>query len=196
MTTLAAREPIATWARAAWLTAGLGSASVARSAFNGTGAAGGFASGAAFGVAILILAVVAGWRSDRPQARSVAVGIAGGLVLVAVPFLLGPTSRAVAGIRPEPFLVWALVTALVATAEEAMLRGALLSALDDAGGPILAVTGSSAAFALMHVPVYGWGVVPIDLAAGVLLAGLRYVSGGTLAPTVAHLLADLATWWL
>ena len=52
------------------------------------------------------------------------------------------------------------------------------------------------AFALMHVPVYGWGVVPVDLAAGVLLAGLRYLTGGTAAPTMAHLLADLATWWL
>jgi membrane protease YdiL (CAAX protease family) len=196
LTALTARAPIATWTRAAWLTAGLGSAAVARSAFNGTGAAGGFASGAAFGVTILILAVVAGWRSGRPRASSVAVGVGGGLVLVAVPLLLGPTSRATVGIRPEPFLVWALVTALVATAEEAMLRGALLSALDDAGGPILAVIGSSVAFAVMHVPLYGWGVVPIDLGAGVLLAGLRYVSGGTLAPTVAHLLADLATWWL
>ena len=115
---------------------------------------------------------------------------------MAVPLLVGPASRAVIGMRAEPFVAWVVVTALVATAEEAMLRGAILSALDEAGGPILAVIGSSAAFALMHVPLYGWGVVPIDLAAGVLLAGLRYLTGGTAAPTVAHLLADLATWWL
>ena len=123
-------------------------------------------------------------------------GRRGGLVLVAVPLLVGPASRAVTGMRAEPFVAWLAVTALVATAEEAMLRSAILSALDEAGGPVLAVIGSSTAFALMHVPLYGWGVVPIDLAAGVLLAGLRYLSGGIAAPTVAHLIADLATWWL
>jgi hypothetical protein len=48
----------------------------------------------------------------------------------------------------------------------------------------------------MHVPLYGWGVVPVDLAAGVWLAGLRLAGGGVGAPVVAHLLADLAGWWL
>jgi membrane protease YdiL (CAAX protease family) len=98
--------------------------------------------------------------------------------------------------RPDPFVAWFLVTAVVVTAEEALLRGALLAALDQAAGPLVAVVISSLAFALMHVPLYGWGVVPIDLAAGVWLAGLRYLTGGTAAPTVAHLLADLATRWL
>ncbi len=196
LTALALRGSTAAWTRAAWLAAGLGAVAVARSAFNGTGTAGGFLSGSLFGITLLILAFVGGWRPGPPRLASLVTGVVGGLVLVAVPALLGPPSRVVTAMRPEPFLIWVAVTGLVASAEEALLRGALLSALDEAGGPPLAVIGSSAAFALMHAPLYGWGVVPIDLAAGVLLAGLRYLTGGTAAPTAAHLLADLATWWL
>ena len=196
MTALAARASNTAWTRSALLAAGLGAAAVARSAFNGTGSVGAFLSGTVFGMTLMALALVGSWRPARPGLRSLVVGSVGGLILVAVPLLVGPASRAVTGMRAEPFVAWLAVTALVATAEEALLRGALLAALDEAGGTLLAVIGSSAAFALMHVPVYGWGVVPIDLAAGVLLAGLRYLTGGTAAPTVAHLLADLASWWL
>jgi len=196
LTNLAASWPTSAWHRAAWLSAGLGAAALARSAFIGAGTVGAFVVGTIFGLTLLSLAVAAGWRPTRPRLASLGVGIVGGLILIGIPELVGPSSRAVIGIRPDPFLAWVAVTALVVTAEEALLRGALLSALDAAGGPAVAVAASSAAFALMHVPVYGWGVVPIDLAAGALLAGLRYLTGGTAAPTMAHLLADMATWWL
>jgi membrane protease YdiL (CAAX protease family) len=55
---------------------------------------------------------------------------------------------------------------------------------------------TSLAFALMHVPIYGWGVVPLDLAVGLALGGLRLATGTVLAPIAAHAVADLATWWL
>ena len=196
MTTLAASWPTSAWNRAAWLSAGLGAAALARSAFIGTGSAGGFLVGTVFALTLLGLALAAGWRPILPRLGPLGVGVVGGLILIGIPELVGPSSRAVIGMRPDPFLAWVAVTALVVTAEEALLRGALLSALDAAGGPAVAVVGSTIAFALMHVPVYGWGVVPIDLAAGSFLAGLRYLTGGTAAPTMAHLLADLATWWL
>jgi membrane protease YdiL (CAAX protease family) len=51
-------------------------------------------------------------------------------------------------------------------------------------------------FALMHVPLYGWHVVPLDLAVGLALGGLRVATRGVAAPAVAHAVADLATWWL
>src|SRR5207248_6386188 len=161
-----------------------------------TGTAGAFLVGTVFGLTLLRLALAAGWRPALPRLGSLGVGLGGGLLLIGIPELVGPSTRAVIGIRPDPFLAWVVVTALVVAAEEAILRGALFSVLDEAGGPVVAVAASSVAFALMHVPVYGWGVVPIDLAAGVLLAGLRYLTGGTAAPTMAHLLADMATWWL
>ena len=52
------------------------------------------------------------------------------------------------------------------------------------------------AFALLHVPLYGWHVVPLDLAVGLVFAGLRLATGSAAAPAVAHSVADLATWWL
>jgi len=84
----------------------------------------------------------------------------------------------------------------VAGAEEIAFRGALLDALAEWGGWPAAVVLSSLVFALVHVPLYGWGVVPLDFAAGVWFAGLRLLTGSVAAPAAAHVLADLATWWL
>jgi membrane protease YdiL (CAAX protease family) len=61
---------------------------------------------------------------------------------------------------------------------------------------VLAVAVPSLAFALMHVPLYGWQVVPLDLGVGVWLGGLRLATGGVAAPAMAHGLADLSTWWI
>ena len=104
--------------------------------------------------------------------------------------LAGPAAAAM------PLGPWALATCLVALGEEALLRGALLDAFEARLGLPWAVVLTSAAFALMHVPLYGWQVVPLDLGAGLWFAGLRLVTGGTAAPVVAHALADLATYWL
>ncbi len=195
MTALAASRAGSAGQRAVLLGAGLGTAALARAALTGTGAASAYLAGTGFGAALLCLAFAAGWRPARPRAASVGLGILGGLILVGLPLLAGPATRAVTAMRPEPFAAWLVVTALVVTAEEVLLRGAFLSAVDEAAGPAAAVTASSLAFALMHVPLYGWGVVPIDVAAGVWLAALRYLSGGVAAPAVAHFLADLATRW-
>ena len=94
------------------------------------------------------------------------------------------------------FAPWAAVTILVASAEELVLRGALFDDLDGSLGTLGAVVVTSLVFALMHVPLYGWQVVPLDLGVGLWLAGLRLATGGIAAPAVAHSIADLATWWL
>jgi membrane protease YdiL (CAAX protease family) len=88
------------------------------------------------------------------------------------------------------------VTVLVATAEELVLRGALFDKLNGGIGTLGAVLVTSVVFALMHVPLYGWHVVPLDLGVGLWLAGLRLATGGIAAPAIAHTIADLATWWL
>jgi len=91
---------------------------------------------------------------------------------------------------------WAWATALVATAEEAFLRGALFGALQRWRGTDVAVVGAAVAFAALHVPLYGWHAVPLDLAVGLALGALRVVSGSWTAPAVAHVGADLVGWWL
>ena len=184
----------AAWLRAAWLLLALCSAALARAALNGQTTFAAFAAGAAFGVVQLLAATAAGWQVRRPTVRPVLLGVAGGLVLVLLPGITHPGVALPVGMRPQPFAAWVLVTGLVVVAEEALLRGALLDAVREAAGLPAAVVVSSAAFALMHVPLYGWEVVPIDLAAGVWLAGLRLAGGGIGAPAAAHFLADLAGW--
>jgi membrane protease YdiL (CAAX protease family) len=179
-----------------WLLAGLAAASLARAALNGHSAASAFAAGAAFGAALVTMGAVAGWRFARPTAASLLAGVLGGAVLIALPRLADPLMPAIIGMRPEPFAGWLLVTTVVVTGEEVLLRGALFGALERSAGPVAAVAVTSLAFALMHVPLYGWQVVPLDLGVGVWLGGLRLATGGVAAPAMAHWLADLSTWWV
>ncbi len=190
-----ARRP-STACRAAGLTAAIGLAAVARATFNGHAVPTAFAAGALFGVVLLAVAAAAGWRFRRPLPSALAVGVAGGALLVVVPLILHPGAGSIVGMRPQPFWGWAAVTVLVATAEEVAFRGALLDVLTEWGDWQVAVAVSSLAFALVHVPLYGWGVVPLDLTVGVWLAGLRLLTGSVAAPAAAHIVADLATWWL
>jgi membrane protease YdiL (CAAX protease family) len=187
----------ACWADAARIglpALGLVALSILRGAFIGNGPQA-FAAGAIFGVAMLGLGFAAGWRPRTPRPAAVLIGAGGGLVLIAVPVLLH-AARLGIGIRPEPMLLWVAITILVASGEEVVLRGVLLEGLERVIGPVSAVAVTSLLFGLMHVPLYGWMVVPMDVAAGVWLAGLRRLSGGVAAPVVAHVLADLATRWL
>lgn len=180
---------------AIWLLAALGVVAVSRAALNGRAAASAFAAGTVFGIVLLALAMSAGWRPAWPALRGLPLGVLGGAVLVAIPRLFHLGLPAVIGMRPEPFVLWVAVTGLVSVAEEVLLRGALFDALDRAASGMAAVVVTSLAFALMHVPLYGWQVVPLDLGVGIWFAGLRLASGGVAAPATAHLLADLSTWW-
>lgn len=136
----------------------------------------------------------------RRLAIAIAAGAAFGLALVGIA-LLGPalaSSVTVPGLgRPAaPFMPWVAVTLVVASAEEVLLRGVLLDRVRHASGLGGAVVLTSAVFALMHVPLYGWHVVPLDFAVGLGLAGLRLTTRSIVAPVAAHSVADLATWWL
>jgi membrane protease YdiL (CAAX protease family) len=169
----------------------------------------GLVIGALFGVALIAVALGArGWPaiagpSRRPRASAITalgvpigLGLAGGATLVGLALAVrwpGPWIP----LRPAASLApWAVVTVVVATAEELVLRGTLFDALDEGLGLAAAIGGTTIAFALIHVPLYGWHVVPLDLGVGLVLAGLRLLSGGVVAPAIAHALADLATWWL
>jgi membrane protease YdiL (CAAX protease family) len=134
-------------------------------------------------------------RAGGVRARHVAVGIVGALVLCA------PTAlrHVLAGRDVLPldgYLSWALIVTVVAVAEESLLRGSLYSVLELRHGTAVAIAVTSVAFALLHAPVYGWTVVPLDLTVGVWLGALRAVTGSVTAPAVAHTAADLAGWWL
>jgi membrane protease YdiL (CAAX protease family) len=165
---------------AVWLRVAVGGASVARSG----------SAGLVFAGALFVLTLAAGVPA-RPDLRSVGWGVAGAVVLCVPPLLLA------GGHRPGgAFLPWAAIVTVVAVAEEAFLRGALYESLVASRSQLVAVAVTSVCFAALHVPLYGWQAVPLDLAVGLWLGTLRQVSGNWTAPATAHVLADLAGWWL
>jgi membrane protease YdiL (CAAX protease family) len=214
MTVLArARAEVAASRLALPLLLGVGLAGLVAARWAATieASAGGLAVGLAFGMGLVALALTGGARIQRP--RSLRSSIAGGMVVGALLIALALLGMAVAGrlswagpaagpsVGPGAwvaagFAPWAAITVLVATSEELLLRGALFDATERAVGAGVAVVATSLVFALIHVPLYGWHVVPLDLGVGLLLGGLRLVTGGVSAPAAAHTIADLATWWL
>ena len=150
--------------------------------------------GVAFGAGLLAVAIGTGWRAGAVRWQAIAAGLLGGGVLVLLAFLTRPVPHL--WVPAAPFLPWAAITILVATAEEAILRGVLFDRFTRSGGALVALLATTVVFALIHVPVYGWQVLPLDLGVGLLFGGLRLATGGVAAPAVAHALADLATWWL
>lgn len=149
----------------------------------------------AFGVALLVLVAAGGVNSAPGSARTVLWGLGGAAVLCAVP-LWHRLQVSGLDVAPHRFAVWAAVVILVALAEELLLRGALFAAVARGHGENWAIAVSAGAFAALHVPIYGWAVLPLDVAVGVVLGVLRVLAGSVTAPAIAHIGADLAGWWL
>jgi membrane protease YdiL (CAAX protease family) len=139
----------------------------------------------------LLLAVAAAARTRVPVTRRAVSHGAAGAVLLAVPVALLRLGLPLT--NPAGLARWLLVVAVVATAEEVFLRGTLYDAVPD---KTLAICLGACAFALLHVPLYGWHVVPLDLVVGLVLGELRRSSGTAAAPAIAHVGADAAAWFL
>jgi len=142
-----------------------------------------------------VLALVAVGCRARPEVsvRILATGV-GVAALLALPALLHLGIRA--SLPVGDFPAWAVLTTFVAGAEEAFLRGALFDAVHRRSGADAAVVVAAVAFAALHVPLYGWHAVPLDLAVGLVLGATRLVAGTWTAPAIAHIGADLAGWWV
>ena len=152
-------------------------------------------AGVVFGVALLALAIACGLRRPVLNGRQLRYGAGGAAVLCLAPLLhhlVDPGATAPLGLLP----MWAAVVTLVAVAEELLLRGAVYEALTGCWQQPTAIVVTAVAFAVLHIPLYGWSVVPLDLAVGVLLGVVRSVAGSVTAPALTHVLADLAGWWL
>ena len=79
---------------------------------------------------------------------------------------------------------------LAAVAEEAFFRRLVFDVFRP-GGDVSAVVGSALLFAIVHVPVYGLWVLPIDLAAGLVLSWQRWATGTWTVPAATHVVANL-----
>lgn len=154
---------------------------------------------------VLALAV----RAPSPEAVFVTAGV-GALGVIAPAPLAGehdarlPWLWALAlGVLPfAVFAAWfqplparggwiVVVTASVAAVAEELFFRRLVYGWLTRWGPLLAVAGSAVLFAAVHVPVYGPGVLPIDLAAGLVFGWQRWASGTWTVPAATHVLANL-----
>jgi membrane protease YdiL (CAAX protease family) len=175
--------------RAGLLLGGFAVAVGLRVVLGGSGPAQSPGAGLAFAAVLIALAWAA--RTRVPVGVSaLAQGLAGAALLclpVALLHLGTPLTQA------PGFAPWFAVVAVVATAEEVFLRGTLYDAISDKR---LAIVVGAVAFALLHVPLYGWHVVPLDLVVGLVLGELRRSSGTAAAPAVTHVTADAVAWFL
>lgn len=92
---------------------------------------------------------------------------------------------------PLPLSTWAVpLSVLAAVAEEALFRRVTYAWLERWGAP-MAIVGSAALFAVMHVPLYGAAVLPVDLGAGLLFSWQRWATGTWTVPAGTHAAANL-----
>src|SRR5256714_9650395 len=71
------------------------------------------------------------------------------------------------------FWEWAAIAAVIATLEETAIRGALYQRWSEEAGPLIAIVAGALVFALIHLPRYGLGAMPLDTAAGLARGGPR-----------------------
>lgn len=155
------------------------------------------------------LALVARAPSTFAVAVTATVGAVGGLVAVrspernpspafrwAVAVVLGSVPFLIASelimSNPLPRAATAAIAASVvaAVAEEIFFRRLVYGWLER-WGTVLAIFGSAALFAAIHVPIYGLKVLPLDFAAGLIFGWQRRASGSWTAPAVTHVFANL-----
>jgi membrane protease YdiL (CAAX protease family) len=140
-------------------------------------------------LALFVALLAVAWAWPTTTAAPTRATWAGPLVLGTAAFVLGRiviAGRAPAQVSPRFFVLMALA----AVAEEAFFRRLLYNLLLRFG-PTAAVVGSGLAFAAVHVTVYGAWVLPLDLAAGLVLGWQRHASGTWAVPAVTHVLANI-----
>lgn len=123
--------------------------------------------------------------SDAPAGRRVTLGalalgtlaFAGGRALVDVPW------------PPSQLGVALALNGLAAVTEEMFFRRYLYGLLAPFGAGV-AIAVSASAFGLAHVTVWGWWVLPLDLAAGLVLSWQRAASGRWSVPAATHVVAN------
>lgn len=195
MTTIArAFQPRRSGVVAALLITGFGGAVALRVAAGGPMVTQSAPAGLLFAGVLTVLAMIAGVHT-RLTVRHLGVGLAGGFVLC-LPSLVSALAHGRAHPPAGSFAGWAFPVVIVALAEEAFLRGALYDQLQRWRGPVVAVIVTAVLFAGLHVPLYGWSAMPLDLAVGGWLGALRWRTNSWVAPGVAHVAADLAGWFL
>jgi membrane protease YdiL (CAAX protease family) len=140
--------------------------------------------------AIFVVLLTGAWA--WPRLTEVPAGVSAGATALAVGVAAFALGRLLGGGHaPQPLALRVVALgSLAAVAEEAFFRRFVYDVLLP-GGVVLAVFGSAVLFAVVHVTVYGWWVLPIDLGAGLVLSWQRWATGSWKVPALTHVLANL-----
>jgi membrane protease YdiL (CAAX protease family) len=123
-------------------------------------------------------------------APSIGLGLLAGAMLTMPVMFSGVFSA-----RPmAAFAPWATATLMVAALEEGAIRGAVQQLWTEERGVMAGLAAGAVIFAAIHLP-HGLPVMPIDLAVGLVLGGLRLVTGRVLPCVIAHTFADWGAWF-
>ena len=156
-------------------------------------------STAVFAACLLAISLAEGMVPSRPSSAvegrlRVVPGIFAGVVVGLI--LLAPVVTGRISARPlADFWSWAAIAAVIATLEEIAIRGALYQRWFEEAGPVAAIVAGAVVFALIHLPRYGLGAMPLDGAVGLALGGLRAVTGRVMPCAIAHTIADWGAWF-
>jgi membrane protease YdiL (CAAX protease family) len=140
--------------------------------------------------AAALLVPLAADESPREGGGGIALLVGTGVFAVAswlAPGLAGPLGA----VRWAPATAQAAAASIAAgVMEEAFFRRLVYGLLRPLGG-FEAIGGSALLFAAVHVPLYGWATLPLNLAAGLVLGWQRRASGGWSIPAITHGAANL-----
>jgi membrane protease YdiL (CAAX protease family) len=130
-------------------------------------------------------------RGERPNASRAGVI---GVTVIGIAAVVG-AQLLVGHARTVPLAGrFVFLDIVAAVAEEAFFRRLVFGLLRPHGAT-LAIWGTAAMFAVVHLTTYGAWVLPLDFAVGLLFGWQRETSGSWLAPAATHVLANLLVVW-
>jgi hypothetical protein len=144
----------------------------------------------ALGLAGALWPLPRGLETATVSANAFRVAPAAALALGVAAFAVGRLLGAGPLLDAAPPIAPLLLNGLAAVAEEAFFRRLLYGLLSPWGRDV-AVIGSAVAFAAVHVTVWGPAVLPLDLAAGLILSWQRAATGRWTVPAATHVAANV-----
>ena len=139
---------------------------------------------------LVVLAGAAGVLAVQAPTRATADARTWLLVTVAGVAACALVRAALPGAPMHATAFGLLASVAAAFGEEIVFRRGLYGALERRGA-LVAVVVAALVFGVVHVPMYGWAVVPVDVGAGLVFGWQRWASGGWTSPGVSHAAANV-----
>ncbi len=124
-------------------------------------------------------------RQPRLRATQWLAAVAVGVASFGTVHSLSPLTSA------APMTWTVLVVIMLASIAEEIFFRRLVYGWCSRWGTGVAIVAAAVMFATVHIPAHGVRVLPLDLAAGVLLGWQRWATGGWSAPALTHVVANL-----